>query len=83
MLQFYGNVIKSLFKNGFLREQQQKRSKDYHSKTKPPEPFLFAKQCTQNLINLKLHSYILYSLKLFISIKKKIYPSTVALVINF
>lgn len=46
-VQFYGNVIKSLFKNCFLREQQQKRSKRNHSKTKPPGPFLFAKQCTQ------------------------------------
>lgn len=83
MLQYYGNSTKSLFKSRFCGKKKKKKRRVLLTKQNPLRYILFAKQCTQkNLINFKLHSYILNSLKLFISILK-IYPSTVASVINF
>lgn len=81
-LQFYGNVRKSSSKvaSGVVKKRKGKRV--LLTKQSPLRHILFAKQCTQKPDQLKLHSYILNSLKLFISILK-IYASTVSSAINF
>lgn len=79
MLQFYGNIIKSVFKNCFYEEKKKKaRERGTTAKQTKQNPrgiFICQAMCTRTrtkTINLKLHSYILNSLKLFISILKNI-----------
>lgn len=51
MLQFYGNVIESPFKNCFCEEKKKKKKRQgkgeqqQNKQSKTPEAFLFAKQC--------------------------------------
>lgn len=82
MFSFMETLLKVFSKTASLENNNKKEARGIIAKQNPQGHFYLPSNAHKNLINLKLHSHILYSLKLLISIKKK-NPSTVDLVINF